>query len=269
MRAYLISEMVGGNPDFGGLPYKGFALGAHAGGFGLYLVGATSEQVAAINAHANTVGICTLADLDETVTAGTKTAIDAWAVVNFSSLPAVPAGWSNRQVIQALGERVDANFTIPGTNIRQGGLHPDAVFRVLALAPQDVSDFPIAVNGQAWKLIDIGAHASLWEIYSDEINLIQIHTVLYETMVPENIWGLLGVVNVYGTSFYPSAVMDTFDHPAAELLARRDRIAAYLESLGYEATSFLRSADTEHKQIRGIVEALGYTITQLWSMMHG
>jgi len=269
MRAYLIASKPTGLPDFGGLPFKGFVLGAMSRDFGLYLVAATSAQLAAIDALGTTVGICTLADLDETVTAAVKAAIDAWAAVNFPSLPAVPPAWSNRQVIQELGEHVAANFTIPGTHIQEGGLHPDNEFRVLVLAPQDVGDFPIAVTGDAWKLIDIGPDAALWEVFSDETNLIQIHTVLYSTMAPAASWGLLGVVDVYGTSFYPLAVMDTFDHPAAELLARRDRIATYMEAQGYTSTGILRGATTEHRQVVGIVSALGFTMPVLWNNMHG
>jgi len=273
MRGYFLIHKPNGYPDLddGGeqLLFKGYVLGAMAGAWGLYLVMGTSAQLAAIHAHANTVGICTLGGLDETVTGAVKSALDAWADAHFPSLPPVPADWTNRQVIQELGERVDENFTIPGTDIQQGGLHPDAEFRVLALAPQKVGDFPIAVRGDAWKLIDIGAHAALWEIWSDELNLMQIHTVLYETMVPADSWGLLGVVLVYGSTFYDSAVMDAFDHPAAELLARRDRIADYMEAQGYTSTGILRGATTEHRQIVGIVSALGYTMPQLWGAMHG
>ena len=274
MRGYFLIYKPNGYPDLDDgtgeqLPFKGFVLGAMSGDWGLYCLAGTLEQIVAINAHANTVGISTLADLDEIVTPGVKNAIDAWAYASFPSLPPVPAAWTNRQVIQELGERVDDHFIIPGTYIQPGGLHPDFEFRVLALAPQDVSNFPVAVSGQAWRLINIGTEAGLWEVYSDETNLIQIHTVLYETMQPAESWGLLGVVQTYGSAFYPQAVMDTFDHPASELIARRDRIATYLENQGYTNTTVLRAATTEHAQVRGIVTALGYTMTQLWNTMHG
>ena len=269
MRAYMIAEMSGGEPNFGELPYKGYVLAAMSGGFGLYLVAATLDQLQAIDALGATVGICTIANMDEIITGAVRAAIDAWAEVNFPSLPSIPPMWSNRQVIQALGERVDGNFTIPGTDIQQRGLHPDPEFRVLALAPYDVSDFPIQVNGQAWRLIDIGTEAGLWEIFSDEFNLMQIHTVLYETMVPANSWGLLGVVRTFGGAFYDTAVMDTFDHLASELIARRDRIATYMEGQGHVDTDDLRAATTEHDQVLGIVTALGYTGAQLWNAMHG
>ena len=269
MRAYLLAHKPTGLPDFNGLPFKGFVLGAMSGEWGLCIVAATSAQLAAIDALATTVGICTVSELDETVTADTKTEIDAWAVANFPSLPAVPPAWPNRQVIQDLGRRVAANFTIPGTNVQPGGLHPDSEFRVLVLAPQDVGDFPITVNGQAWKLTNIGDDAALWEVFSDETNLIQIHTVLYSTMTPAESWGLLAVVQTYGSAFYPLAVMDTFDHPASELLARRDRIASYMESEGYANTATLRAATDEHEQIEGIVSVLGFNMAALWNNMHG
>ena len=54
-----------------------------------------------------------------------------------------------------------------------------------------------------------------------------------------------------------------------QALARRDRIATYLESLGYSNTAALRAAADEHTQMLGVVDALGYTEAQLWNTMHG
>ena len=94
MRAYMICHKPNGFPDFssGGeqLPRKAFTLAAMAGDWGLYLVAGTSGQLTAINALDTTVGICTLADLQETVASAVADAIDAWAAEHFPSLPAVP-----------------------------------------------------------------------------------------------------------------------------------------------------------------------------------
>jgi len=52
----------------------------------------------------------------------------------------------------------------------------------------------------------------------------------------------------------------------AEALARRDRIAAYLDGLGMDTTE-LRAATDEQAQMVGIVHALGYEMSQLWHVM--
>jgi len=52
-----------------------------------------------------------------------------------------------------------------------------------------------------------------------------------------------------------------------QALSRRDRIADYLESLGYTDTATLRAATTEGAQLVGIAEVLGYTEAQLWAVM--
>ena len=52
----------------------------------------------------------------------------------------------------------------------------------------------------------------------------------------------------------------------AEALARRDRIADYLDDLGMDTTE-LRAAMDEQAQMVGIVHALSYEMSQLWHVM--
>ena len=51
-----------------------------------------------------------------------------------------------------------------------------------------------------------------------------------------------------------------------EALARRDRIADYMDGLGMDTTD-LRAAMDEQAQMVGIVHALGYEVSQLWHVM--
>jgi len=52
----------------------------------------------------------------------------------------------------------------------------------------------------------------------------------------------------------------------AQALARRDRIADYLDTLGHD-TTLLRAATTEGEQVEGIVSALGSTMAALWNVL--
>jgi len=90
-----------------------------------------------------------------------------------------------------------------------------------------------------------------------------LHTALYGR-APAQTLGLLAVVQTFGTVFYPSAMRTATGMTAAEALARRNRVATYLESLGFTNTAALRAATTEHTQILGVATALGYTVAQLW-----
>ncbi len=53
---------------------------------------------------------------------------------------------------------------------------------------------------------------------------------------------------------------------STQALARRNRIADYLDSLGKSSTA-LRAATNEDTQMTALVQALGYTTAQLWAAM--
>ena len=116
-----------------------------------------------------------------------------------------------------------------------------------------------------YKLIDIGEYA-LWQCNGQQEDLLSVHGVLWG-LPPIETLGLLAVVNSFGSTFYNSAVRTAMGMTIAQALARRDKIADFLEGQGYSNTATLRVATTEHDQIAGIVMALGYTMAQLWNAM--
>ena len=117
----------------------------------------------------------------------------------------------------------------------------------------------------AYHLIDVGDYA-LWQVDGQQDDLLALHAQLWQ-MAPVATLGLLAVVQTFGGAFYASAVRTATGMTAGESLARRDRIAVYLESLGYTDTAALRAATDEHAQMLGVVTALGYTEAQLWTAM--
>jgi len=115
----------------------------------------------------------------------------------------------------------------------------------------------------AYHLADVSDHYSLWQVCGQEADLLRLHAQLWE-MEPEQLLGLLAVVQEYGVSFHDSAARIAVGMTAAQALARRDYIADYLEQLGHADTDALRAATTEGAQVVGIATALGYTEAQLW-----
>jgi len=117
----------------------------------------------------------------------------------------------------------------------------------------------------AYHLIDVGDYA-LWEVDGQQGDLLALHAQLWQ-MEPTTTLGMLAVVRTFGNLFYVSAVRTAAGMTAGQALARRDRVASYLESLGYSDTAALRAATDEHTQMLGIVTALGHTEAQLWAAM--
>jgi hypothetical protein len=137
------------------------------------------------------------------------------------------------------------------------------LIKTVFLAPQIVS-LQTPIEGPVYFLADIGAY-KIWQVDSAQSNLLALHAELW-AMTPPLTLGMLAVVNVFGTSFHPSAMRTATGMTVEQALARRNRIATYLESLGKNA-SVLRAATNEHTQMNGICVALGYTMTQLWAAM--
>jgi len=110
MRAYALTNMVNGNPDFGGLPFYGFVLLAHLSNysFGIYEVSGTAAQLTAINNLTNVYRICTIAELDDVITSARRTRINSWLTAR--GYPNIPAGWSYRQVLDAICIRLLPHF---------------------------------------------------------------------------------------------------------------------------------------------------------------
>lgn len=137
-----------------------------------------------------------------------------------------------------------------------------SMIKTIFVAPNPVS---IDVSGiAAYHLINVGPYA-LWQCDGQQDDLLRLHTALW-AMAPAQTLGLLAVVQTFGTAFYPSAMRTATGMTTAEALNRRNRIATYLESLGFTTTA-LRAATTEHTQMLGIATALGATAAQLWGKM--
>jgi len=131
------------------------------------------------------------------------------------------------------------------------------------LALQDVSGIE-KPEGYYTHLIDVGGY-SLWSVEASAEDLLELHDLLWE-MEPAGILGVLAVVDEFGASFYPAKVRNATGMSGDEALARRDRIAGYLDGQGYD-TTLLRAATTEHAQMAGIVNALGFSMYDLWKAM--
>jgi len=117
----------------------------------------------------------------------------------------------------------------------------------------------------AYHLINVGDY-SIWQVDGQQADLLQLHARLWE-MAPAATMGLLAVVQTFGSTFYPTAVRTATGMTAQQSSARRDRIAAYLESLGHTETAALRAAMDEHALMLGVATALGATEAQLWAAM--
>jgi len=139
-------------------------------------------------------------------------------------------------------------------------------FETLFLAPQDVSGIEKPEGGEYRKLIDIGPSAALWVAKSHEAEaLLSVHDQLW-ALDPAGTFGLLAAVKESGESFYDKRVRIATGMTVQEALARRNRIANYLDTLGKDTTA-LRAAMTEDAQVIAIVEALGFTEQALWNAM--
>ena len=141
----------------------------------------------------------------------------------------------------------------------------NSVVKAIFLSANPVS-LRTPLQGAVYRLLDIGAY-TLWQVDAQAENILAFHAELYG-MSPLKTLGALAVVQTFGSAFYPSAVMTYAGMTAAEALARRDRIASYLDSLGKSSVA-LRAATTEHAQVLAIAAAMGYTSAQLWAAMVG
>lgn len=140
-----------------------------------------------------------------------------------------------------------------------------SLINTVFLATRGVVGLQTRIDGPAYHMVDVGAY-SLWNVHSNQANLLALHAELW-AMAPVQTLGLLAVVQVFGTSFAVSAARTATGMTAAQALARRDRVAAYLESIGQTNTAALRAATTENTQMLAIVAALGYSTAQLWDAM--
>ncbi len=111
-KAYAVVRMSGGLPelDAATTPYYGYCLGAHAGGWGLYVISGTAAQLTAINALAHVYGIASLAALDNALSDAVRNRLNTWLADR--GYPTIPAGWTGRQVVLWLYKRVNDAFDL-------------------------------------------------------------------------------------------------------------------------------------------------------------
>lgn len=135
----------------------------------------------------------------------------------------------------------------------------------VVLAPRDTSGITAPWRGEYWKLVDMGSYASLWCVDAPAAVLLGLHEELW-AMSPAGTFGVLAVASAWSNAFLPAAVRHHTSMTIAEALARRNRIADYLDTLGCNTTE-LRAALDEQAQMIGVVHALEKTMSQLWHVM--
>ena len=140
--------------------------------------------------------------------------------------------------------------------------HRGATRKSIVIGPDVSGGYPWPV----YKLINISDDFALYEVDADDDGLLSLHATLWAISPVESL-GLLAVVETFGVSFYDSLVRTATGMTIAQALARRDRVATYLESQGYGNTTALRAATTEGAQVLGVVTALGHTEAQMWEAM--
>jgi hypothetical protein len=107
MKAFLVTRIIDGNPDFSGLLYSGAVLCAKTlNNWGIYIATGTPAQLLAINALSHVYGLCTVTspenqpnwpELNDVIPAARRTRINEW--LTDRGYPTIPAGWTYRQVI--------------------------------------------------------------------------------------------------------------------------------------------------------------------------
>ena len=165
----------------------------------------------------------------------------------------------------AAGDEIDDQYIKHYRPGNSGGQPVGRYVLTVVLAPQDVSGITAPMPANYWKLIDVGEHASLWAVDAPPNVLLALHTELW-AMTPAGTFGVLGVASARANTFLPAAVRHHTEMSGAEALARRNRIADYLDGLGCDTTE-LRAATDEQSQMVGIVHALSYEMAQLWRVM--
>ena len=129
MKAFAIIQMVGGAPnvDASITPYKGFSLAAELPGqWGLYLFSGTAAQLTALNALPQVYGLVAMTEdttvrwsqLNNTISSAHRTKLNTWLTAR--GYPTIPAGWTYRQVVQAIYQRMNQPFDLAGVDVADG-----------------------------------------------------------------------------------------------------------------------------------------------------
>lgn len=129
-KLFCIVQMQGGAPDTAplqvGVDFKGFALCDQIGGangWGAYLFSGTAAQLTALNVLSTVTGIVAVtesgdtrwAELDGTIAPAVRTKLNTWLIAR--GHPTIPAGWSYRQVVNAVYQRLNDRFDLNAFDI--------------------------------------------------------------------------------------------------------------------------------------------------------
>jgi len=115
-KAFCVSAVSNGVPDFSGLPCSGNVLLAITPNraWGLYIVTGTGGQLTAINALPTVYALCLVTaggshwpELEDVISAGVRTRFNQW--LTNRGYPTIPAGWTYRQTITAVCVRLNPN----------------------------------------------------------------------------------------------------------------------------------------------------------------
>lgn len=127
-KAFALIHMVGGAPDIDAseTPYFGYVLCDRilSTQWGAYLISGTNAQLLAIDALPSVVGIVAVtqsgdvywAELNDTIAGAARTKINNWLIAR--GQPTIPAGWTNRQVVQAIYQRANAHWDMNSFYVR-------------------------------------------------------------------------------------------------------------------------------------------------------
>jgi len=129
MKMFCLVKMKGGEPDVNSAvtPYYGYVHAADVAGWGAYLFSGTTAQLTAINALPNVYGICAVtesgnvkwAELDGVISSAVRTKINNWLTAR--GYPTIPAGWTYRQVVNAIFKRLNDRFDLTAFDVMDGG----------------------------------------------------------------------------------------------------------------------------------------------------
>lgn len=120
--AFALVQMEGGYPkiDQQATPYLAHHHVGHVKNWGAYLITGTGQQLLAIDALPQVIGICAVTriddqndkwpELNEVINATKRTKINNW--LSARGYPTIPAAWTNRQVILGIYKRLNGNFEI-------------------------------------------------------------------------------------------------------------------------------------------------------------
>ena len=126
-KMFAICRMAGGQPDLDleVTPVHGWALADQLGQYGAYLFSGTGQQLLAVNALPQCLGIVGVTssgdvrwpELDGALPENIRTKLNIWA--DSMGLPNVPDGWDYRRTVKEVFKRFNDKFDINSIDISE------------------------------------------------------------------------------------------------------------------------------------------------------